>query len=162
MAKKGDGSMAEGPPGSGQEIEVTEGFKDERRQPWTKVLVAVVAILIVAALGFGGYQLFIHPLWAQVLRDIFIILMAVQSLAIGILLIILIFQIINLTRLLREEVLPILNSTNETVSTVKQTTSFVSEAVVSPLVKALSTASAIQGGLRAILRRPRSRNGTQG
>jgi hypothetical protein len=140
---------------------MAEEFEGRQPQPWTKVIVAIVALLIVAALGFGGYQLFVHPLWAQVLRDIFIILMAVQSLAIGILLTVLIVQIINLTRLLREEVLPILNSTNETVSTVKQTTSFVSDVVVSPLLKAVTTASAVQGGLRAIFRRPRSRNGTQ-
>jgi hypothetical protein len=128
--------------------------------PWTKITVVAVAVVLVLALGFGTYQLFVHPTWAEVLRDIFIIFMALESLAIGILLIVLIVQIINLTKLLREEVLPILSSTNETVDTVKQTTTFVSDVVVSPLIKAVSTLSAVQGGLRAILRR-RPHNGSQ-
>ena len=130
--------------------------------PWTKIVVVLLVVLVVAALGFGGYQLFVHPVWAGVLRDIFIILMAVESLAIGVLLILLIVQIMNLTKLLREEVLPILNTTNETVDTVKQTTTFVSEVVVSPLVNAASTLSAVRGGLRAILRRRRPRSGPRG
>jgi len=132
----------------------------QERRPWAKVVAVVVLILVIVALGFGGYELFVHPTWAEVLRDIFIILMAVESLAIGILLIVLIFQLINLTKLLREEVLPILNSTNETVSTVKQTTTFVSDVVVSPLVRVASTISAVRGGLRAIFRQRRSRNGS--
>ncbi len=135
---------------------------DRGQQKWARVIVVVVVVVLLAAFGFGGYQLFVHPTWAQVLRDIFIILMAVESLAIGILLIVLIFQLINLTTLLREEVLPILNSTNETVNTVKQTTTFVSDVVVSPLVKVASTVSAVQGGLRAVFGRRRSRNGSRG
>lgn len=155
--------MAERSEGSMRGAEVVEGVGvDHRQRPWTNVIVIAVAVVIVAALGFGGYQLFVHPVWAEVLRDIFIILMAVESLAIGILLTVLIVQIISLTKLLREEVLPILNSTNETVSTVKQTTTFVSETVVSPLVKAASTVSAVQGGLRAIFRRRRPRNESKG
>ncbi len=137
-------------------VEVVEVVEADRgRRPWAKVIAVAVAVVVVVALGFGGYGLFVHPDWAEVLRDIFIILMAVESLAIGILLIVLIVQLINLTKLLREEVLPILNSTNETVSTVKQTTTFVSDVVVSPLIKAVSTVSAVQGGLRAIFRRRR-------
>jgi uncharacterized membrane protein YcjF (UPF0283 family) len=128
---------------------------EHKDRTWSKVIAIVGAVILVLALGFGTYQLFVHPTWAQVLRDIFIILMAVESLAIGILLLVLIAQIINLTQLLREEVLPILNSTNETVDTVKQTTTFVSDIVVSPLLKAVTTASAVQGGLKALFRRRR-------
>jgi hypothetical protein len=147
--------MAEQARGPVSGAEVVEA--DQVQQPHTKVVVAVVAVVVVVALGFGGYELFVHPDWAEVLRDMFIILMAVESLAIGILLVVLIVQIINLTKLLREEVLPILNSTNETVDTVKHTTNFVSDVVVSPLVKAVSTISAVQGGLKAIFRRRRPR-----
>lgn len=175
IAEKGLGGMAErkrSTPGTetveGSEVkrpDSTEGTEAiersevaQRQQTQTKVIAIIVAVVIVAALGFGGYELFVHPTWAQVLRDIFIILMAVESLAIGILLIVLIVYIIKLTTLLQEEILPILNSTNETVSTVKQTTTFVSDVVVSPLIKTLSTLSAVRGGARAIFRRRRSHN----
>jgi len=155
--------MAQRTKGSARGTEAVQVAQEDREQrQWTKVVAVVVAVVVVAALGFGGYQLFVHPTWAQVLRDIFIILMAVQSLAIGILLIVLIVQIINLTQLLRDEVLPILNSTNETVDTVKQTTTFVSDVVVSPLIKAVSTVSAVQGGLKAVFRRRRPRSGSEG
>ena len=153
--------MAERPEDSVGGTEAIQAVEAEQeRQTRTKVIAVVVAVVVVVALGFGGYELFVHPLWARVLRDIFIILMAIQSLAIGVLLIVLIVQIINLTQLLREEVLPILNSTNETVDTVKQTTNFVSDVVVSPLIQVVSTVSAVQGGLRAIFRRRRPRNGS--
>ena len=153
--------MAERPEDSVGGTEAIQAVEAEQeRQTRTKVIAVVVAVVVVVALGFGGYELFVHPLWARVLRDIFIILMAIQSLAIGVLLIVLIVQIINLTQLLREEVLPILNSTNETVDTVKQTTNFVSDVVVSPLIQVVSTVSAVQGGLKAIFRRRRPRNGS--
>jgi len=153
--------MAERPEDSVGGTEAIQAVEAEQEwQTRTKIIAVVVAVVVVVALGFGGYELFVHPPWARVLRDIFIILMAIQSLAIGVLLIVLIVQIINLTQLLREEVLPILNSTNETVDTVKQTTNFVSDVVVSPLIQVVSTVSAVQGGLRAIFRRRRPRNGS--
>ncbi len=137
---------------------------DQGQRSWGKIIVLLALPMAVFVAVIIGIEAWVHPDWPQVLgvlRDTFIILMAVESLAIGILLIVLIAQIINLTELLREEVLPILNSTNETVDTVKQTTTFVSDVVVSPLVKMVSTASAVQGGLRAIFRRRRPHNGSE-
>ncbi len=86
-------------------------------------------------------------------RDLAIILLAVESLVIGVLLIILIFQVISLTRLLRNEVKPILSSADETVRTVRGTTVFVSEHLVNPLVRASSFASGIAQTLRILVRR---------
>jgi hypothetical protein len=137
---------------------------DQERLLGLKIIVVAVVPIIVFVAIIVLLEAWVDPDWPQVLevlRDIFIILMAVESLAIGILLIVLVVQIMNLTQLLREEVLPILNSTNETVDTVKQTTAFVSDVVVSPLLKAVSTASAVQGGLRAIFRRRRPHNGSE-
>ncbi len=150
--------MVEGTQGSVTGAETGPSNEMSQQASRANVIVVVVALILMVALGFGGYQLFVHPDWAEVLRDIFIILMAVESLAIGILLIVLVVQIINLTKLLREEVLPILNSTNQTVDTVKQTTGLVSDVVVSPLIKAVTTVSAVRGGLRAIFGRSHSGN----
>ena len=71
-------------------------------------------------------------------RDIAIIVLALESIVIGVLLAVLVIQVIRLVKLLREEVLPILNSTQETVSTVRGTASFVSDHVVQPVVKVSS------------------------
>lgn len=71
-------------------------------------------------------------------RDIAIIILAVESIVIGVLLAVLVIQVIRLVKLLREEVMPILNSTQETVSTVRGTASFMSEHLVQPVVKVSS------------------------
>ncbi len=71
-------------------------------------------------------------------RDIAIIIVAFESIVIGILLAILVIQVIRLVRMLRDEVLPILNSTQETVGTVRGTATFVSDHLVQPVVKVAS------------------------
>ena len=69
------------------------------------------------------------------IRDIFIIFMALESLVIGLTLIILIVQIATLINLLQNEIKPILNSTNETVNTLRGTASFMSDHLVEPVMK---------------------------
>ncbi len=71
-------------------------------------------------------------------RDLAIIVLAIESIVIGILLIFLILQVYNLIRLFREEIKPILDSANETISTVQGTSTFVSEKMVSPVIGVLS------------------------
>ncbi len=73
-----------------------------------------------------------------VARDIAIIIVAMEIIVVNILLAILIIQIIRMMRMLRDEVIPILNSTQETIGTVRGTTTFVSDYVVQPVVKVAS------------------------
>ena len=77
-----------------------------------------------------------------VIRDIAIILLAVESLIVGVLLIVLILQLRGLTRMLQDEVQPILESARETATTVRGTTVFVSDTFVKPLINAAGYASA--------------------
>ena len=86
-------------------------------------------------------------------RDLAIILLAVESLVIGIVLIVLILEIRNLAKLLREEIKPILDSADETVRTVRGTTVFVSENLVNPVVRVSSLATGIMQALRILFRR---------
>ncbi len=87
------------------------------------------------------------------IRDVAIILLALESLIIGILLIVLILQIVSLTRLLRDEIKPILNSADETVRTVRGTTTFVSDTFVTPMVRVSSFAAGVAQALRILTRR---------
>jgi hypothetical protein len=73
-----------------------------------------------------------------VARDLAIIIVAFETIIVNILLAILIIQVIRLMRMLRDEVLPILNSTQETVGTVRGTATFVSDYLVQPVVKVAS------------------------
>jgi hypothetical protein len=71
----------------------------------------------------------------SLLRDAAIIFVAFETLFIGILLMILMVQVNSLVVLLRDEIKPMLEAANETLSTVRGTTQFVSHNVVSPVVK---------------------------
>jgi len=69
------------------------------------------------------------------LRDTAIVFVAFESLIIGVLLIVLMLQLQSLIVLLRDEIKPMLEAANETMTTVRGTTKFVSHNVVSPVVK---------------------------
>jgi hypothetical protein len=88
-------------------------------------------------------------------RDVAIIVLAIESIVIGGLLVFLVIQIQRLVKMLREEIKPILDSTNETVSTVRGTTTFVSRHVVSPLVEVVSFLSGVRRVGQAIVGRPK-------
>ena len=87
------------------------------------------------------------------IRDLAIVLLAVESLVVGIALIILILEVRNLTRLLRDEIKPILNSADETVRTVRGTTTFVSDNLITPVVRVSSFATGVAEALRILIRR---------
>ncbi|HNT23663.1 MAG TPA: hypothetical protein PKM21_04820 [Anaerolineales bacterium] len=78
------------------------------------------------------------------IRDVFIIFMAFISMLIGVVLVILIIQITRLTNLLQNEIKPILDSTNETVSTLRGTTNFLSDNLVGPVIKLNEYVAALQ------------------
>ncbi|UCC75789.1 MAG: hypothetical protein JSW37_09740 [Anaerolineales bacterium] len=90
-------------------------------------------------------------------RDIAIVILAVESIVVGILLILLLWQLRSLTQLLQEEVKPMLDALQETIGTVKGTTSLVSETIVSPAVKISGFAAGLRRALEVILTRKPAR-----
>ncbi len=86
-------------------------------------------------------------------RDLAIILLAIESLVIGVVLIVLIWEVRNLAKLLREEIKPIIESADETVRTMRGTTTFMSKTLVKPVVRASSFASGVAQALRILARR---------
>jgi Flp pilus assembly protein protease CpaA len=93
-----------------------------------------------------------------VIRDIAIIVLAVESLVIGGVLILLVLQVRGLAKMLEEEIQPILESTKETATTVRGTTVFLSNTFVKPLINAAGYASAANR-VMSVLARGRRRNG---
>lgn len=69
------------------------------------------------------------------IRDIAIIIIAVQSIIIGILIAVLILQIWRLMKMMQTEIKPIIDDAQDTLGTVRGTTSFMSSSVVDPVVK---------------------------
>ncbi len=99
------------------------------------VIIAVV-VLIVILLITGIVLLAMAPeSTTSKVRDIFIIFMALESLVLGVGLIILIIQLATLINLLQNEIKPILDSTNETVNHLRGTTQFLSNNLVEPVLK---------------------------
>lgn len=69
------------------------------------------------------------------IRDVFIIFLGLVSIIIGIALVVLIVQLSTLINLLQNEIRPIINSTNETVNTLKGTAQFLSDNLAEPVIK---------------------------
>jgi hypothetical protein len=133
------------------------------RSVWRTVGIVVAVIALVALVSALLYGLVSHPPLTATLADIAIILLALVTVVTIVFLAILIFQLQSLIVLLREELYPILDSLNKTAGTVRGTTTFVSDAIVTPMISVASTAAAIQQTIRALTgssgRRQRARSG---
>lgn len=101
-------------------------------------LVLVLALAILVVLVILAVR---NPTPTQTFRDIAIIALAAESGLIGLALLVLIVQVARLTNMLEFEIKPILQNTADTVSTVRGTATFMSEHMVSPIIKASGIAS---------------------
>ncbi len=100
------------------------------------VVVAIIAaIVILAVLAVVVYALLQPGVPTDRIRDIFIIVVAFETLVVGVALIVLLVQLASLINLLQNEVRPILEATTETVRTVRGTAQFLGENVVDPVIK---------------------------
>jgi len=98
-------------------------------------LVVLVVILIIGGLVAVTIYLLQPNSPTDKIRDIFIIFMALESIVIGVALVILMVQLAVLINLLQNEIKPILNSTNDTVNTLRGTVTFLSDNLAEPVIK---------------------------
>lgn len=122
----------------------------DSRQRLYLILGVAGLLLLLAGSVVAAIFLVSNPAQAETIRDVVIIFMALEFVVIGLALIVLIIQIARLTALLQNEVKPILQSTHETVNTLRGTTAFLSENLVSPVVKASSSVAALRRALNLI------------
>jgi hypothetical protein len=99
----------------------------------TGVIIGVIVLLIL--LGLAVFFLLQPYTPTDKIRDIFIIIVALESLVIGVALVVLIVQLAGLINLLQNEVRPILKATNDTVNNLRGTAEFLGENVVDPVIK---------------------------
>jgi hypothetical protein len=121
------------PPPSPEELAVLR--EAERKQKTILFTVIAGAVLILALMGVAIYFLLQPATPTDKIRDVFIIVVALESLVIGVALIVLIVQLASLINLLQNEVRPILNATSKTVNTLRGTVEFLGENVVEPVIK---------------------------
>jgi fructose-specific phosphotransferase system IIC component len=107
-------------------------------------LAALVGLFIIAGMIVAIIAMVQSPQQTETIRDIVIIFMAAESLVIGVALIVLVIQIARLTAMLQQEVRPILESTEETINTLRGTSTFLSDKMVKPVMKATSTVAAVR------------------
>jgi hypothetical protein len=120
---------------------------EEKAAKKTQIIIIAVAVIFVALLVTAIVLMARFPSATVVVRDIAIVFVAVTTFLMGLAMILLIFQIQVLIQVLRDEIQPLLRSVNDTASTVRGTTAFVSHNVVSPIIKL----SGFTAGLRQVI-----------
>jgi hypothetical protein len=121
---------------------------EQRARRWFIIGATIAGLLLIGLvvlmvfLSINAYQATMNNVGPSpgsvvvgLVRDAAIIFVAFETLIIGLLLIVLTLQIQSLTVLLRDEIGPMLEAANETMRTVRGTTKFVSQSVVSPVMK---------------------------
>ena len=103
------------------------------KRTMTGVIIGAVVLLVL--LGVAIYFLLQPATPTDKIRDIFIIVVALESLVIGVALIVLVVQLASLINLLQNEVRPILKATNEAVNNLRGTAEFLGDNVVEPVIK---------------------------
>jgi len=115
--------------------QLAELREQERKQKMMTTSIIAGIIFILVLLGVAIFFLLQPATPTDKIRDVFIIVVALESLVIGVALIVLIVQLASLINLLQNEVRPILNATNETVNTLRGTVDFLGEEVIEPVMK---------------------------
>ena len=132
---------------------------DEREQAIPTIYV-VVGVMVLVLLGIVSVVLilFLATNYApqlEAIRDVFIIALAFESCIFGIVLVLMLIMLIRLVNTVEFEIKPILEQTNETVNTVRGTSTFVSKNVVRPVVKTTSFLVGFRRGLATLFGNPR-------
>lgn len=109
----------------------------EQDQKMKRIMVGVIVgvVILLILLGVAIFFLLQPTTPTDKIRDVFIIIVALESLIIGVAIIVLIVQLASLINLLQNEVRPILTATNETVNNLRGTAEFLGENVVEPVIK---------------------------
>ena len=142
---------------AGYEMQPDTTMRVDEEGASTKILIgAILGGIILLALVVVAVIFLLQPgTPTERIRDIFIIFMALMMLFLGIALVILIVQVASLINLLRNEVKPILVSTNETANTLRGTTTFLSDHLVQPVIQLSGAVAALRTllGFQQLFRR---------
>lgn len=135
-------------------------IQNQPQKSLVPTLYVVIGVLVGILLAAGLIAVVIllaraYPVEISTVRDIFIILLALEGCLFGVAFIILLVMLIRLINMLEFEIKPILEETQETVQTVKGTTTFVSKNVVKPVAKVGGLFAGARRGLKVLFGDPR-------
>ena len=123
------------PPPEATPQPTAEQLEQERQMKRLMTGLSIGAVILVILLGLAIFFLLQPATPTDKIRDVFIIVVALESLVIGVALIVLVVQLASLINLLQNEVRPILKATNETVNNLRGTAEFLGENMVEPVIK---------------------------
>lgn len=106
-----------------------------RRRRNIIIAVSVAVVLFLALLITGIIYLALPDTNTERIRDIMIIVIAIEFMFLGFAMLILIIQLAILINLLQNEIIPIVESTNETANTLRGTAVFLSDNLSEPVIK---------------------------
>jgi hypothetical protein len=124
---------------------------EEKAAKRTQIYIIAGAVVFLILLVAAIVLMASNPKATTVIRDIALVFVAVETFLIGLAMILLIFQIQVLIQVLRDEIQPLLRSVNDTASTVRGTTEFVSHNVVSPVIRIAGFASGVRRVFRDVV-----------
>ncbi len=125
---------------------------DAERQMRRRMVLIGIGIAVIAVLILLGFAVMIAAGVIAEVRDVVIILLATESLIVGGVTLFLLYQVIMLVTLLREELIPLIQSAQETVNSARGTTVYVSRKIVVPSAKAATTVARLQAMTRVLFR----------
>ena len=116
-----------------------------------------MVLVLLGALGVWGISALARnaSLELDVVRDLFIIALALEACVFGLVLIIMLVMVIRLVNTIEFEIKPILEKTNDIASTAKGTTQFVSDNIVQPTIKAKGYVAGARAGAKALFGDPK-------
>lgn len=116
-----------------------------------KTLIGMGIAIAIALLIFILWYMITHPVFTAAVTNIWIIILALVVLVMNVFLIFMMWQIIRLIDFLLFELKPVLESLQETSSTVRGTATFVTDEVSSPIIDASAKAARVKGSLRFVM-----------
>ena len=122
------------------------------------VVLGIVVILLLAGLFIWGMVTLAQSYSSSIeaVRDMFIIVLALESCLFGIVLLILLVMVIRLVNMLEFEIKPILEKTNDALGTVRGTTQFVSQNVIQPVSRIRIQAAGIKKAIKVLFGNPKN------
>lgn len=133
------------PKGISPQLPAPTNQASKKLPTWVIIVVAVVALAILCLAVFLLMKA--PPSVTTQIRDVIIIFAAIVFFVLGASLIVLLLQLAKLINMLQNEIEPIIREADETIHTLKGTTEFLSENLVSPIIEMKGTLA----GLKKIL-----------
>jgi hypothetical protein len=116
-----------------------------------KILIGLAVFLVfLTAVGAGLFLLSANEELTRSLRDIFLILLALEFMIVGVAMAVMIIQISRLILLLEMEIRPMLENANDTLHTLRGTSLFLSDNLVEPIIQLRSSLAGFQRVLEVL------------